>query len=243
MYTKDAIYYDLLNEKLQYKDIEFYQKILLKGDENVCELACGTGRILFSLNNSLRALTGIDISTDMLNIAKKKANEYGILCNLLCQDMCNLSHKGNYDTVICGYNSVQHILTEKELFGFFFGVLNLLSDDGTFVVDLFQSCDKYLFPLGNETEIAKLDYMGDEITVAEYSQYDAKSSINHIVYKYFNNGELIHSELYNMKQYEAKYLDNVIEQSGFRIADKYGDYDFSVFNDSSPKQIYLLKKR
>ncbi len=45
----------------------------------VCDLACGTGNITIPLAKRGYDMTGVDISEDMLNIAREKADGLDIL--------------------------------------------------------------------------------------------------------------------------------------------------------------------
>ena len=54
----------------------------------VCDLACGTGNITIPLAKRGYDMTGVDISEDMLNIAREKADGLDIL--FLNQSMTDL---------------------------------------------------------------------------------------------------------------------------------------------------------
>lgn len=54
----------------------------------VCDLACGTGNITIPLAKRGYDMTGVDISEDMLNIAREKADGLDIL--FLHQSMTDL---------------------------------------------------------------------------------------------------------------------------------------------------------
>lgn len=244
MYGKDAIYYDALNAGLQAADLAFYQKLLKEKGGRICELACGTGRILLSLQDDSRELTGIDLSEEMLAIAEKKAEASGCAVRLICQDMCQLGQYGPYDVMICGYNSIQHICEEERFIGFLEGIRDNLDEKGIVCIDLFHSDSRFLFTEGNSRRLAEFAAAdGGRIAVDEYTHYHPKTQINDIIYRYYRDGEFLFEESYCMKQYDAIYLDTMLWRYGFEILHKYGDYDFTPFSEASPKQIYILRRR
>ncbi|MGB3479056.1 MAG: class I SAM-dependent methyltransferase [bacterium] len=54
------------------KDIPFYVEYAKKCGGDVLELACGTGRVLIPIAQKSMKIAGLDISKEMLNIARKK---------------------------------------------------------------------------------------------------------------------------------------------------------------------------
>lgn len=90
--------------------MDFVERLLGKGDREwlgeratgrVLEVAIGTGRNLrFYLNAS--SLTGIDVSPEMLAVARKRAEERGLPVDLLEGDAEHLPVEGAaYDSVVC----------------------------------------------------------------------------------------------------------------------------------------------
>jgi len=75
-YVYDAQIYDGLNSKID--DLEFYKKVFSKfSGVKILEFCCGTGRLTIPLFESGFSITGIDLSTTMLEEAKRKSAEKG----------------------------------------------------------------------------------------------------------------------------------------------------------------------
>ncbi len=79
----------------------------LKGDEQVLDLACGTGDITFALGEKLPAgkATGLDITTGMIEIANRKRREKNVP-NVSFQlgDIMSLPFPdASFDYITCGY--------------------------------------------------------------------------------------------------------------------------------------------
>ena len=69
-----AGYYDLYVHNFA-EDLEFYTSVCTKSDE-IIEVGCGTGRVLNHFLQNNFNITGVDISSEMLEIAKNKLVPY-----------------------------------------------------------------------------------------------------------------------------------------------------------------------
>ena len=83
----------------------------------VCDLACGTGNITIPLAKRGYDMTGVDISEDMLNIAREKANGLDIL--FLNQSMTDLDLFGTMGAFLCMIDGINYILPPKSLLTLF----------------------------------------------------------------------------------------------------------------------------
>lgn len=243
MYSRDAIYYDALNQFLQSEDIAFYRQVIPTEAKHLCEVACGTGRILLSLKKAGRKLTGIDLSEDMLRIARQKSAMQGVAADWILADMCCLPDMDPVDVMICGYNSMQHICEPEKAQVFLQSAKAQLAPGGILIIDVFNPNPMFLFPEGNRRELARFRTAENtEVCVVEETRYYPDMLINEIVYHYALDGNYTFSETYTMKQYEPEVLDALIAHAGLRIMRKIGSYDGEGFIPSAPKQIYILEK-
>lgn len=108
------------------KDLFFYSSAL-SYQSTVLEVGCGSGRLTRLLSNLGHSLTGIDLSREMIHIARTKStgNEHYIQ-----MDMRQLAFNCLFDAVIIPYNT-----------------LNLLSDTDD-IISCLNGCRKYLKPGG-----------------------------------------------------------------------------------------------
>ena len=93
------------------RDITFFECLVLAGGRqwvcsqatgDVLEVAIGTGRNLPFYPDSIRRLTGIDVSPGMLDIARARAANAGVAVDLREGDAQVLPfHDASFDTVVC----------------------------------------------------------------------------------------------------------------------------------------------
>lgn len=132
-YNAIAKYYDDVigagfetNEYLK-KRINRYNK----NTGSVLELGCGTGNNLLSFGKNTE-LTGIDISDEMLKIAKKKLPAG----TFYCKDIRGFSLDKKFDLIICLYDTLNHILLLSEWKRIFADINSHLNKGGLFIFDI-----------------------------------------------------------------------------------------------------------
>ncbi len=94
--------------------IELFKKIgIQKGDE-ILDVGCGTGRVTYILHAlSESSVTGVDLSSNMIEIAKEKyKNE--TYATFLCEDFMEYDFKKKFDVIVI-YNAYPHFLNLEKL--------------------------------------------------------------------------------------------------------------------------------
>ncbi len=104
--------------------------------KDTLDLACGTGTVATLLARKGYRVTGVDRSAEMLQIAERKALDAGVEVVFHQQDMTRLEMDGDFDLVLCLYDSLNHLLSLRELEATFAGVARALRPAGVFVFDL-----------------------------------------------------------------------------------------------------------
>ena len=116
-YTDFAKIYDALTFDVNYDAwcdrLEQFFSQLPKKPEIICELGCGTGSITSRLSKRGYSMIGIDLSEDMLNIAREKCEGENVL--LLNQDMTEFELYGTVDAFICTLDSVNYLTEDGDL--------------------------------------------------------------------------------------------------------------------------------
>lgn len=111
--------------------------------KTILELACGTWIIAKELISAGYKVTGLDISEKMLKKAEANLSSPhpspegdGIKWNLVLADMTDFNLNKTFDTVLCNYNSICHLLKWEQWQDFFKMVNKHLEKDGLFVFDI-----------------------------------------------------------------------------------------------------------
>ncbi len=116
----------------------------------VVELGCGTGSFTRVMYNKGYDIMGIDLSPEMLDIARRKNMENGQNILYLEQDMRELDLYCTAGTIVSVCDSVNYVLDSEELLETFRLVNNFLFPKGLFIFD-FNTLHKYRDVIGDAT--------------------------------------------------------------------------------------------
>jgi SAM-dependent methyltransferase len=139
-YDSYSEFYDLLWHSDQ-PDVAFYVETAKLTGGPVCELACGTGRILIPLARAGFEVTGIDVSQAMLDRLQakldKEPREVQARVALKCADMRDYRFSTKFKLVFCAFNSFQHLMTTDDQLACLRTVRQYLADDGRLGLNIF----------------------------------------------------------------------------------------------------------
>ena len=143
LYEALAPFYDAFNGDLDYgKWADFIEESFRRyysgKVESVLDLACGTGRMTEELCRRGYDMIGVDISPDMLAVARASAEKKGMADRILylCQDMCEFELYGTVEAVVCCLDAVNHVTDRAALSRCFHWVHNYLVPNGLFLFDV-----------------------------------------------------------------------------------------------------------
>ncbi len=140
IYKKFAHVYDELMKDAPYdKWVRFINK---KGEQfqipgvKLLDLACGTGELSVRLAKEGYHVSGIDISLEMLAIARAKALEQGLDIAFYQQDMSELDLIEKYDIVGIFCDSLNYLTSPEKVIRTFANVRQYLNHEGLFIFDV-----------------------------------------------------------------------------------------------------------
>jgi SAM-dependent methyltransferase len=132
-------------------DAEEDSEAALEEERNlVVELGCGTGSFTQVLKNKGYDIMGIDLSPEMLDLARKKSAEAGLDIMYLEQDMRELDLYCTAGTIVSVCDSINYVLEDDEVIETFKLVNNFLYPEGVFIFD-FNTLHKYRDVIGDTT--------------------------------------------------------------------------------------------
>jgi len=241
LYDNDWLY-DLVHEKAPNgEQIVFYERQIERYGQPVLELACGTGNYLVTLSRHNVDISGLDLSDEMLGGAQKRADEQEVETNLFNGDMRNFSLNERFSLIFIAGNSLQHLNTHEDVGMCFESVRRHLRPGGRFIVEVFNPSLKLLMRDPNERYFVG-EYRTENgwVVLNENVSYDPATQINHIDWHYRN--QFVKEEQtvsFSMRQFFPQEFDALFACNGFKIEQKYGDFDESPFSSTSLKQIIV----
>src|SRR5699024_5560233 len=94
------VYDQLMDDDLFKKWFSYTEKYVPHPKASILELGCGNGQLGILLKQAGYDITGLDLSAEMLSLAKQRQEEAGVSFPLFQVDMRDLSSFGRYDAII-----------------------------------------------------------------------------------------------------------------------------------------------
>jgi ubiquinone/menaquinone biosynthesis C-methylase UbiE len=241
-FYSDPQRYDLVMGAYASGDLlNFYRRQVARYGEPVLELACGSGRLTIPLAKEGVNITGLDISEDMLNLAKVKASRSGVNIRFIQGDMRSFDLREKFKLIFIPAQSLSHLHTREEIENCFACIRRHLTDEGRCLIELFNSSVTLLaresghrYPVGQSDEPKG----GSEVS------YNAATQVNHIRLFFRDEGSNQETVLsFEMRQFFPQEIDALLWYNGFLIEHKYGNYDEGEFSGDAPKQLIVCRAK
>ena len=224
-YSGFAEVYDLFMDNVPYEEWSRYLIGVLKQyqitDGLILDLGCGTGKMTRLLAQAGYDMIGVDISEEMLGIARmQEAEDSGIL--YLNQDMREFELYGTVRAVVSVCDSMNYITSEEELLTVFSLVNNYLDPGGIFIFDL-NTLYKYREVLG-ETTICENRTEGSFIWDNYYDEEEQMNEYDLTLFIREEDGRYRkYEETHYQRGYKLETIKKLIEQSGLEFLACYGE--------------------
>ncbi len=134
-YGEIALVYDSLMYDMPYASWAEFLRKNLKNAQNILELGCGTGSIT-ELLSAYYDITAVDISDDMLDIARQKLIKKGRTARFVNGDMCDFSLHKPVDGAICVCDGINYLITPEKVKQAFLSVYKNIKAGGKFIFDI-----------------------------------------------------------------------------------------------------------
>ncbi|MBQ8030925.1 MAG: methyltransferase domain-containing protein [Butyrivibrio sp.] len=157
----------------EYATIEDSEDALNEEKNLVVELGCGTGSFTQVMKKLGYDIMGIDMSPEMLNLAREKSAESGLDIMYLEQDMRELDLYCTAGTIVSVCDSINYVLEDEEIIETFKLVNNFLYPGGVFIFD-FNTLHKYRDVIGDTT----ITENREDCSFIWDNYYDDESHIN-----------------------------------------------------------------
>ncbi len=240
----DAEFYDLVHGAFAAPEtLAFYEDKIARYGSPVLELACGSGAYLVPLAEKGVSVVGVDISDEMMKLAKAKAAARNVSIDVRKGDMRNFELKRKFPLILLLGNSFQHLLTHSDIEKCFSAVKKRLTPDGRFIIEVFNPSLQILTRKPDESVFdSEYETPSGKTVLTGKVNYDAATQINHIAWNYHNRTTNQTQEFaFTMRQFFPQELNALFVCGGFQIEHKFGDRDGSEFVSSSPLQIVIAK--
>lgn len=200
MYRSLAKYYDLLYsfkdyEKESYEIRDVIEEHKKSPGKKLLDIGCGTGKHLSYLSNWYEC-TGIDLSKDMLDIAKRKVK--GVTFKRM--DMMDLRIKDKFDVIVSLFSAIAYVKTYENLEKVLRDIHKMLNYGGVLLFDAWFTLEQlklgsvHLLTYQSEDgnlKIARVGYPGHRTDFTELEEHYLIAERNKGVMYYVSKEELL----------------------------------------------------
>jgi len=227
----------IVNIRDTQRETDFIQSVLPKKG-TILDLCCGTGRHSIILQRRGWTMIGLDLSKNLLAIAKRNMKKERVEFPLVRADMRHFPfRKQIFDAVICMFTSFGYLPSESEDMKSFKEVRRTLRTGGEFLLDVANK--DHLIKVFQEREWAEFGpfYMLEKRSLD--LQTSRLLSQWTIVRK---DTREVRSLQHNVRLYTIQTLKQMLSEAELKIKEVYGGYDKKEFNLDSPRMIMLAER-
>lgn len=245
VYGGFAASYDLFMDNIPYDTwAEYLQGLLTEygvTDGLLLELGCGTGNMTSRMADRGYDMIGIDVSEDMLELAREKCSAEVLF---LQQDMRQMELYGTVAAMYCVCDGMNYLLEPQDLREVFARANNYLDSGGVFIFDL-KTGYFYQDILGNRT-IAE---NREDASFLWENEYHEDTSVNEYlltVYRLEDEERDLFSrceELHFQRAYEIEEIRQLIEEAGMEFVAMYDAFTRKPPHNHSERVYFVARER
>jgi 2-polyprenyl-3-methyl-5-hydroxy-6-metoxy-1,4-benzoquinol methylase len=217
--------------------VEFViEKLGLAEGARVLDLACGHGRIALELARRGYRVTGLDLSSRSLQLARAAAAEQGLAIDWVEADMRNLPSGREFDAVVSVFTAFGYFADERENQRVLNAVAAALVPGGAFLIDVIN----LLALAGGYRE----RWWGerDGVLQIDENEFDFLEGRNRARWTFVHpdgsRTELVHS----VRTYTPHELAVMLEAAGLAVEAAWGGWDGAELSFKSRRLIFLARK-
>ena len=236
IFRNSAWLYDIDNRDNLHDDIPFYLGYAKQQQGEVLELGCGTGRVALILAAEGFRVTGLDLSTKMLDVFREKLSrkpELSEKITLVHGNMADFAFDRKFSMIIAPFRAFQALTDDCDIEKSLACIHHNLADDGIFIVNVFnpRSVMDESWIYSETVQWERLDEKSGNYVVKKHWG-DRIDTANRVIYPHFafevtypdGKTERITDDL-SLKYYYYDQLRTVIEKAGMEITEEYSWYD------------------
>jgi len=227
----------IVNARDTVRETDFIQSVLFK-EGAMLDLCCGTGRHSIILQRRGWTVIGLDLSKNLLAIAKQSMKKARVKFPLVRADMrCFPFKKQVFDAVICMFTSFGYLPSECEDIKSFREVRRTLRKGGEFLFDVANR--DHIIRVFQEKEWAEYGpfYMLEKRSL-ELGQTSRLLSQWTIIRKDTREVRLLQ---HNVRLYTLQRLKQMLRMAELKVGEVYGGYDGKEFSLDSSRMIVLVR--
>ena len=202
---------------------------------SVLDIGCGTGTFALEISQTGVRVLGIDLSNEMIEISKKKAQEVGSTALFSVADMRDLSGLNEeFAGVLCLGNTLAHVSGEIELKE----VLAQFGEKGTHLLVQTVNYDRILSKQVKEFPIINTAHL----TFYRHYAYRTDGRLDFTMEIEFPDTRQIVSGINLLFPIKCENLKKALRETGWEVSSQWGNFDKAAWTEDSPATVIEAKR-
>ena len=242
-YHNLAVSYDRLTNDVDYEaTVDFYYEILKQEGlkpRTAVDLACGTGSVAAILARKGLQVTAVDLSEEMLTVARQKAMELDNQPLFLCQSLQELYLPRAVDLAVCALDSLDYITVPADCKEAIRRVYKVLNPGGIFIFDV--NTPEKLRAMDGQVFLDE----DDDVYCVWRGEFDEETNIcSYGMDLFCRSGNVWQRSFEEHREYaySADQLVQYLRDAGFTSIGVYGERKFAA-PEAGEQRIYLKARK
>lgn len=199
------------------------------------DLGCGTGKVSIALALSGWTAEGVDISGEMISMARLQALEAQVLVDFKKQDLRTIEQKEKFDLVTC-FRTLNHFKEKEDVESSVRVISRALKKGGFFACDFF-------FPGAFPSELTKVRIAPGVYLIERLSPKEEDLVERHFVI-FKKKGELFEKKECTVEErgYPKDFLTGLAEKYGLKPIEIWGIKEGQFFEKGKDHNLFLFMK-
>jgi SAM-dependent methyltransferase len=222
------------NEAEAREQIEFLRRhIHLPEGAKALDLCCGCGRHIVELKRQGYDVVGLDLSEELLNIARFRASEHDLDVKFIRCDMREIPYRNYFDLIVNFFTSFGYFADDADNQKVLSSISKALKPGGQFLID-------YMNPDYVARNLIRRDEkeISGSIYVIQERWIDASlRRVNKKITLIREGRESTYAE--SVRMYSHQEMRNMLIMAGLRLAETYGDFASSEYTQDSSRMVLI----
>lgn len=203
----------------------------------ILDVACGHGRHSVELARRGFEVTGLDLSTPSLKIARESAAQAGLDVTFVERDMRDIGFDSEFDAAINMFTAFGYLETEEDDQKVLEAIARALIEGGLFFIDFVNPL--WLFRIYQPR--AWVEWEGGTISM-EDRRYDALTGRNIVTLKLIRPDGTSVERRHALRLYTPAELRSKLAKAGLLVEQSWGGFDGRELGLDSPRTLLLARK-
>jgi SAM-dependent methyltransferase len=232
-------------------DVPFYRELARRAGGRVLEVMCGTGRLLAPLGRAGLRVAGVDVSSALLAIARRRLVAEGLIdrAELLEADIRERAPAGPFGLAIVAINSFMHLATVEDQLAALKHIHGALASGGLLALDLFNPDPRALAEQNGAVVLDREFMLEDGTSVQKFvaQHADMATQTNRVTFIYDElqaDGLVRRTTLpFTMRWLYRYELEHLLARAGFTLEAVYGSYDLDEYSGGGELMLTVARRR